>query len=423
MPIAVGVRVGRWSRGLAPAAALVLTLAACSHHPPAAAPAPGGAAAAGAEPAGPAYEWILPPGFPEPPAPPGNPMTAAKVELGRYLFYERRLSGSGAYACASCHQQRLAFTDGRARALGATGELHRRGAMSLVNVAYSPAMDWVAALRPPDHPDFHHGLLEAQMLRPLLGTTPIEMGAAGREEEILARLAADPLYAGLFAAAFPGEAAPVTLDNVRRAIASFERTLISAGSPYDRLLFEDDRQALSEPARRGMRLFFSEEIGCAGCHGGLNLSGSMAVAGAPPPPVEHHNTALYNLDGAGGYPPADTGLAELTGDPADMGRFRAPTLRNIALTAPYMHDGSLPTLAAVIDHYAAGGRNLGADGRPAKAPSPLRSPGVAGFAIDDQRRGDLVAFLESLTDDGLTSEARFADPFPPSGRAVRPPRP
>ena len=345
-------------------------------------------------------------------APADNPMSAAKVELGRRLFYERRLSGNGTYACGSCHQQRLAFTDGRARALGSTGEDHRRGAMSLVNVAYNTSMDWV---------DAEGRGLEEQMLRPLFGAGPVEMGAAGREAEILGRLAADPIYPKLFAEAFPGETEPVRFDNVRRAIASFERTLVSGDSPYDRLLFADDRRALSEAALRGMKLFFSEEVGCSGCHGGLNLAGDMAVDGAPRPRPEFHNTALYNLDGAGAYPAEDTGLAELTGKAADMGRFRAPTLRNIALTAPYMHDGSLATLSEVIDHYAAGGRNLAADGRRAATSSPLRSPGVRGFEIAERRRRDLIAFLESLTDAGFASEPRFSDPFPPQSRAVVPP--
>jgi len=380
---------------------LLLAAVACAQHPP---PAPA--------PRAPSYEWLLPAGFPTPRVPADNPMSAAKVELGRYLFYERRLSGNGTYACGSCHQQRLAFTDGRAGALGSTGEHHRRGAMSLANVAYNPSMDWV---------DAEGRGLEEQMLRPLLGTEPVEMGMAGREAEIMARLAGEPLYRRLFAAAFPGEAEPVRLDNVRRAIASFERTLISGGSPYDRLLFEDDRWGLSERARRGMRLFFSEEIGCSGCHGGLNLSADMVVAGEPRPPAEFHNTALYNLDGAGAYPQPDTGLAELTGEAADMGRFRAPTLRNIALTAPYMHDGSVPRLAAAIDHYAAGGRNLGSDGRRAATPSPLRSEGLAGFEISDRQRLELVAFLDSLTDDGFVGEPRFSDPFPPQSRAVEPP--
>ncbi len=376
----------------------LLAAVGCAHRPPA--------------PPAASYDWLLPAGFPAPRVPPDNPMTAAKVELGRYLFYERRLSGNGLYACGSCHQQRLAFTDGRARALGSTGELHRRSAMSLVNVSYNPATDWADATG--------RGL-EEQMLRPLLGTAPVEMGMAGREAEILGRLEADPLYRRLFAAAFPDDAEPLRLDNLRRALASFERTLVSGGSPYDRLLFEDDRQALSAAARRGMRLFFSPQIGCSGCHGGLNLSGAMAVAGEPRPPAEFHNTALYNLDGAGGYPEEDIGLAEQSGEAADMGRFRAPTLRNIALTAPYMHDGSVPTLGAVIDHYAAGGRNLGPDGRRAAAPSPLRSEGLAGFEIGERQRRELIAFLESLTDEGFAGEPRFADPFPPQSRAVTPP--
>ncbi len=346
--------------------------------------------------------------------PADNPMTAAKVELGRHLFYDRRLSGNGTYACASCHQQQRAFTDGRARALGSTGEPHRRSAMSLANVAYRPALDWA---------DPASRTLEEQMLRPLLGTGPVELGLAGREAEVLARLAAEPRYRRLFAAAFPGDAEPLRLDNVVRAIASFERTLISGGSPYDRWLFLDQRRALSDAARRGMRLFFSERIGCGACHAGLDLSGPLRVAGEPAPAAELHNTALYNLDGRGAYPQGDRGLSERTGSAADVGRFRAPTLRNVALTAPYMHDGSVPTLAAVLDHYAAGGRNLDASGQPAAAPSPLRSERLRGFRITARERRDLLAFLDSLTDAEFVADPRFADPFPPQSRARRPPSP
>jgi cytochrome c peroxidase len=374
--------------------------AGCAPAPPPTVPAP----------PPPAFDWRLPPGFPVPAVPPGSAMTAVREELGRHLFYDRRLSGDSTYACASCHQQRLAFTDGRARALGATGELHRRSAMSLANVAYSPALDWAEPGR---------RQLEEQMLRPLLATNPVEMGAAGREAEIEARLAADPLYRRLYAAGFDGR--PPGLDDARRAIGAFVRTLVSGGSAYDRLLFADDRAAMPESAVRGMRLFFSERIGCAGCHGGLNLGGPMAVAGEPAPVAEFHNTGLYNLDGAGAYPATDRGLAEHTGRPEDVGRFRAPTLRNVALTAPYMHDGSVPTLEAVIDHYAAGGRNLGPDGRRAAAPSPLRSERLRGFAISAGERRDLIAFLDSLTDRGFVEDPRFADPFPPGRRAVTPP--
>ncbi len=334
--------------------------------------------------------------------PADNPMTAAKVELGRHLFYDRRLSANRTVSCASCHRQELAFTDGRARAVGSTGELHRRGAMSLANVAYRPALDWA-------HPERRR--LEEQMLRPLLGTEPVEMGLAGLVEETLATLAAEPLYRRLFAAAFPGEADPIRFDNLRRALASFERTLVSGDSPYDRLLFADDRRAMPPAALRGMALFFSERTGCASCHGGLDFSGPLATAGSPPPPVEFHNTGLYNLDGRGAYPADDPGLAEHTGRPSDVGRFRAPTLRNVALTAPYMHDGSLPTLEAVVDHYAAGGRNLGPDGRRAAAPGPLRSDAVRGFEITAGERADLVAFLDSLTDPRFVADPRFADPF------------
>ncbi|MDX1503241.1 MAG: di-heme enzyme [Thermoanaerobaculia bacterium] len=351
-------------------------------------PAPEGA------PPGDAYPWRLPAGFPEPAVPPDNPMTAAKVELGRRLFYDRRLSGNGTLSCAACHRQEAAFTDGRVVAVGSTGERLLRNAMSLANVAYNAAFDWA-------NPEV--ASLEEQMARPLTGTHPVEMGVAGREREIEERLAADPLYAELFRRAFPGRSRPVSLRGVVQAIASFERTLISGGSPYDRWVFHDDRSALGEAARRGMGLFFSERLGCGVCHGGLLLAGPIRFAGSPEPEVSYHNTGLYNVDGRGGYPEGNRGLYEKTGDPANMGRFRAPSLRNVALTAPYMHDGSIATLGEVIDHYAAGGR--------AEPPSPLTSPGVRGFELAPGERSDLVAFLESLTDPGFVTEERFSDPF------------
>ncbi len=341
-------------------------------------------------------------------------MTAAKVELGRRLFFERRLSGNGTQACADCHRPELAFTDGRGRAVGSTGEVHPRGAMSLVNAAYNHRYNWA---------DPRLDSLERQALVPLLNRHPVEMGLAGRGEEVLARFAADAGWRAAFGAAFPAAAAPVTLENVTRALACFVRTLVSGSSPYDRWVFFGEREALSESARRGRQLFFSARLACGECHSGFNLSGPVVFAGSAPvePGSAFHNTGLYNLDGAGAYPAADTGLAELTGEPADMGRFRAPTLRNIAVTAPYMHDGSLPTLAAVIDHYAAGGRNLDPDGRRAAAPSPLRDARLRGFSLDDGERRDLLAFLDSLTDPGFLSDPRFADPFPPGERAAIPP--
>ncbi len=336
------------------------------------------------------YAWDLPAGFPPPPVPADNPMSEAKVELGRRLFFETDLSGNRSQSCAGCHRPELAFTDGRARAVGSTGEIHPRGAMSLANVAYNASYNWA---------DPRIRTLEEQMRVPLFSTDPVEMGLFGREAEAAARLAARPVYRELFARAFPEEPEPVTLENAIRAIASFERTLISGGSAFDRFVYWGEGEGFSDAARRGMELFFSARLRCSECHGGFNLSAPSRTAERPEAAPAFHNTGLYDLDGAGAYPPDNRGAIEATGRPEDMGRFKAPTLRNVALTAPYMHDGSLATLAEAVDHYAAGGRGPGRD-------SPLKSPLVEGFELADGERRDLIAFLESLTDPAFATPRR-----------------
>ena len=369
----------------------------------------GGSPAPGAAPA---WEWRLPRGFPTPRVPADNPMSAAKVELGRRLFYDRRLSGNGTQACASCHRQALAFTDAHPQAEGSTGERHRRSAMSLANVAYATSLTWA---------DPGTGRLEEQMLVPMFGTRPIELGMTGHEVAILERLRSEPIYPPLFAQAFPGEPEPIGFDNVRRAIAAFERTLISGDSPYDRLVYGGDQEALGAAAWRGMRLFFSDRLACARCHAGPVFSGPIDFEGAgtlkPPPAPRFHNTGLYDLDGRGAYPAGDTGLREITGRRGDMGKFKAPTLRNIALTAPYMHDGSVATLRDVIAHYGRGGRRArgGEDGKASAArvrdANRVKDPLITGFAISDTEADDLAAFLESLTDTEFVRDPRVADPW------------
>ena len=329
-------------------------------------------------------------------------MTEVKVRLGRRLFYDRRLSGNGTFACASCHQQARAFTDGRANALGSTGQAHPRSAMSLTNVAYNASYGWA---------DGTVRTLEAQMAVPMLNEHPIEMGLKGNEAAVVARFAADPAIAALFRDSFPDAAGAISLDTIVKAIASFERTLMSAGSPVDRYLYRDEREALTPEAIRGMRLFFSDRLRCAQCHSGFNLSGptqhasdeggvvrtgrTEPVAAGP----TFHNTGLYNVDGRGAYPAIDRGLFDLTHQPADMGRFRAPTLRNIAVTAPYMHDGSVPTLDAAIAHYASGG-----------VESPVKSPRIRRFALSSVEVRELVAFLNGLTDTEFLSNPELSKP-------------
>ncbi|MDJ0709686.1 MAG: di-heme enzyme [Woeseiaceae bacterium] len=348
-----------------------------------------------------AWQWDLPEDLPPPQVPADNPMRSDKVELGRWLFYDIRLSGNQTMSCATCHIQALAFTDGRSRSVGSTGEFHPRSSMSLVNVAYASRLTWANPLL---------DRLEDQALTPLLGDNPVEMGLGGQEDRLVALLH-EERYSRLLQAAFPNDADPHSLLNAVRAIAAFVRTISSFDSRYDRYL-AGDANALDDTELRGMELFFSERLECFHCHGGFNFTDSTTHINTRVERVGYHNTGLYNLDGNGAYPAANTGLFDMTGERRDMGRFKAPTLRNIAVTAPYMHDGSIATLDDVISHYERGGRLLDdgpnrGDGRM----SPFKSEFVTGFELSQDERGELIAFLEALTDQTLLTDPRFANPF------------
>ena len=297
---------------------------------------PGGAQAAD-------WAWSLPPGFPVPLVPADNPMSAAKVELGRRLFSEGRLAADGQLACIACHRPELAYTQGQALPRGAAGQALAFNAPTLANVAYLPAYGWASPTVT---------TLEAQMRTPLLGEHPVEMGLAGREAQVLALLRAEAGYARDFAAAFPDDTQPVSTDNLIRAIAAYERTLVSGRSAFDRYVFDAELKALTPAAKRGMGLFYSERLGCGECHAGLNFSGPVRAVG-------HELAQAVFVRG-----------------------LRVPGLRNVALTAPYLHDGSLPTLRAVIDFYDRGGHQ-----RPLR---PLR--------LSAREKADLQAFLASLSD-------------------------
>ena len=344
------------------------------------------------------YAWDLPPWVPEPVVPADNPMSTAKVELGRYLFYDRRLSSNQTLSCASCHQQALGFTDGKARSPGVNGELGVRSAMALANVAYLPVLTWANPAQ---------RRLEAQLLVPLFGDNPVELGMMGKEQELFQRLGADPLYRRLFRRAFPQQQGRIDLATISRAIACFERTLLSFDAPYDRYKHGGDEHAISESAKRGEDLFYGERLECSHCHGGFNFTDNVTHARMRFPEVAFHNTGLYNVDGKGAYPSDNPGIRAVTADPDDEGKFRAPSLRNIAVTAPYMHDGSIATLEDVIrDHYALKGHAVFNGARP----SPLRDQFIEGFDVSDAEVADLVAFLTSLTDERFLKDPRFADP-------------
>jgi len=352
------------------------------------------------------YRWGLPAWVPPPLVPADNPMSAAKVELGRHLFYDKRLSADQSQACASCHFQDKAFTDGRAVATGITGEVGSRSAMALGNVAYLPTLTWA-------NPQITS--LEVQALIPIFGEHPVEMGMAGKEHELFARLKSEPVYQKLFANAFAreaaqGDAALYSVSTVTKALASFQRSLLTFDSPYDRFKYGNQPQAISAAAKRGEDLFFGEKMECYHCHGSFTFNDNIAHARLPFAERGFHNTGLYNRDGKGAYPADNPGITEFTGDAADMGKFRTASLRNIAATAPYMHDGSIATLEQVIrQHYALAGRSGGEK----TGASPLRSELIAGFEVSDQEVADVVTFLNALTDTQFLSDPAHANPWKP----------
>ena len=349
------------------------------------------------------WRWELPAHFPVPKVPESNPMSEAKVDLGRHLFYDRRLSGNGTQSCASCHHQDKAFTDGLGTAIGSTGMAHPRGAQGLANVAYHATLTWA-------NPSLV--TLEKQMEVPLFGDDPVEMGVNDHNRaEVLARLHAEPVYAAKFAAAFPEAAQPMGWGQVIQAIASFQRTLLSGHSRYDQYL--QGKAQLTVPETRGMALFFGEKAECFHCHGSFNFNDQIVHAASRVVETPFHNTGLYNLGGTGAFPEHNRGVFELTALVKDMGAFRAPSLRNVEVTAPYMHDGSVATLEAVLDFYADGGRRIASgpyagDGRL----NPHKSELISLIDLNAQDKSDLVAFLKTLTDHDFLQNTRHSDPWP-----------
>ena len=348
------------------------------------------------------YRLELPPDFPMPSIPEDNPLTVQKVELGRRLFYDTRLSANATQSCSSCHQQAHAFSEPGEVAIGSTGQKHRRNSMALVNAAYTASFTWA-----------HPGIttLEQHMLIPLFGDSPIEMGAGGHEHEILERLKADAEYRRLFADAFAFERDRINFNNVSKAIACFVRTLVSFQSAFDRYAYRGDDSALSESQVRGMNLFMSERLECSHCHSGFNFSQFVTHEANTPPDNPFHVTGLYYVadDPVAQF---DFGVFDVSSNPEDKDKFKAPTLRNTEFSAPYMHDGSLSTLEDVLDFYAAGGREIiegpmRGDGRK----HPRKSPFVRGFTLTPQEKQDVVNFLRSLSDEQFVKDPRFADPF------------
>jgi cytochrome c peroxidase len=291
---------------------------------------------------------VIPLGLSPRPIPADNPLTAARVRLGRRLFFDPILSADGTVACASCHRPAHGFSSGPAGARGIHGQRATRRAPTLFNRAYGRAFFW----------DGRESSLEAQALRPI--ADPKEMGS--RVADAVKRLRSDKKYRAAFAAAFPDG---VTAANLARALASFERVLLRGGSRVDRFYQKADTAALSPQEVHGLWLYESK-AGCWQCHGGPNFTDEKL-----------HNTGV-NWG-------KDLGRYALTKQEADRGKFKTPTLRGVVLTAPYMHDGSLTTLEKVVEFYNRGG-----------GANPNRDPLLRPLELSPEEVRALTAFLKAL---------------------------
>lgn len=381
------------SRLFLPSSALLVAILACAGEPHAPVDELSGDPAR--------FTWQIPANIAPPPVPADNPMSFAKVELGRRLFYDARLSGNGAFACSSCHRQDLAFTDAKNISVGSTGEAHTRNAQPLANAGYQGTLGWAGP---------NTLSLEAQALIPMFGDMPIELGLKGQESALVARLQAEPVYQTLFPKSFPQDPSPVSIQNVTKAIAAFQRTFISFNAPIDRFR-RGDANAISASAKRGEQLFGVHR--CVACHEGP-LFTLAARVGPRTIPIDagFANTGLYNVGATGAYPSRNGGLFEITGNPRDIGRMKIPSLRNVGVTFPYMHDGSVGTLEDVIDHYARGGRliSIGPNAGDGKL-NPHLDPRITGFPLGPTDKADLVAFLRALTDSTFLTDRRFTNPW------------
>jgi cytochrome c peroxidase len=301
-------------------------------------------------------------GLPPIPIPPDNPPTEETIALGRRLYYDPGLSADGTVSCATCHAPDLSFRDGKAVSNGVAGQLGSRRAPTVVNAAYNTLQFW----------DGRAPSLEKQAEGPL--TNPVEMG--NTLEGVVNYVHSDPKYRALFAKAWSTE--EITIDLVTRSIASFERTVVIGNSPFDRFYYRGDKKALSPAAQRGLKIFLNQKKGnCSVCH----VIGKRYALFTD---NKFHNIGV-GADTWGNF--EDFGRYVQTKSASDMGAFKTPTLRNIAKTAPYMHDGSLATLKDVVDHYVGGGTS-----------NPHLDKEIHALAfLTFNERADLKAFLESLT--------------------------
>ena len=312
-------------------------------------------------------------GLPPVPIPPENPPTKETISLGRKLFFDKILSRDGTLACASCHDPKAGMADPNRVSFGVNKLTGTRNAPTVLNAAYNPMQFW----------DGRVFTLEEQTFGPVDNPVEFIHSHVGVER----KLAANATYAKLFAKAWgPGS---ITYDMVAKSIASYERTLVSGNSKFDRYYYGGDKTALSASAIRGLKLYLDPSLKAANCVSCHRIDAEYSTFVEP----RFHNTGVA-------FDPVkrvilDLGRFAITNDPTKVGAFRTPTLRNIALTAPYMHDGSMKTLEETIDFYFDGGR------RNQHISNDMPAPGLPDIPKDQQPQAkkDLVEFMKSLTGD------------------------
>ena len=289
--------------------------------------------------------------------PESNPMTKEKIELGRFLFFDKRMSENNTVSCSTCHIPALAFTDGQPVSVGIHRQQGGRSAPTAINRVFSNGQFW----------DGRASTLEAQSVAPL--TNPIEHGFKN-SDAVVARIKKIEGYKKLFNEAFGTHS--VTIERVGKALATFQRTLISGNSPFDKFSWNGDEKAISESAKRGKKLFF-DKAQCSLCHFGTNFS----------------DEAFHNIGIGWGGEELDVGRFNVTKDTKDIGAFKTPTLREISRTAPYMHDGRFATLEEVVEHYNQGG-----------VKNPFLDKQIIPLNLTDSEKADIVEMLRSLNGEG-----------------------
>ena len=322
-----------------------------------------------------------------------NDALTKKEQLGRYLFFDTRLSLNGTKSCASCHSNKMYFSDGYRKSITSLGENVPHNAPILINSKFLHYYDWANPAA---------NSFAIQIKRPLYGNHPIELGLDKSKIGLQRVFSSDSIYSTLFKAVYGIKDSLFTLSQIEEAIVAYENRLISFSAPFDNGKMDED-------AQKGFTLFKGAKLNCAKCH--------------PPPYFTlastsinidsvYSNTGLYNLDNKNQYPSDDIGLMTYSKRVTDNGKFKIPTLRNVMQTAPYMHDGSVNTIEEVIDIYARGGREINygkykGDGKN----NQLKNKLITGFDLTQQERKELLSFLNSLTDTSILTNKIFQNPF------------